>query len=822
MIPRQEFKIANCQLPIANCQLLFCRPRKESWFSICNLQFAICNLQFFLTLFMRLPVIAVLLLLATCGCGPSSSYDWVRIDRVRIGFRPYPGEEGQSRYKLGLWTPVYAELQNFNEHKELPSHRLIVETQDSEDGGMRYAEPLEPLGPYGFQRVVTYAKPLRGSLQLTVANAEKKTVMQTSAEATPLDLGARLVVTLGGALPDLPQALLTLEESSNWPRFAAYEDTVDLLPTRSFGYEGVDLLILTTARRVSRFRPHRDFLTQLHRQKEKLAALAGWVRRGGRLVIGVNVQQQQAVNDLLRSPAWNPPLPVVLLPGPAKIVKKAGDLREPEQLSKLETWAKVRILHAFPEQLASLQIAKETNPLWDVLAAHGTDDPRPLIARLAYGLGSITFLAFDLEQEPFAGWPAKKKVLAHLIGNLEPPLTRQDRRDRGNDDLATQMGKALDQFDVPRISFGWVAFFIVIYITIAGLGDYWFLHKVLRRPEWMWLTFPLVVGLAGLATYGTAGRLQQPNLLINKVDLVDFDLRTTLNAQGETRQALAQGQTWFSVRSPENANYTLRLEPGLDAWGLAQRGAPPAELTWLGRPEPDGPGSYGRPRAGLPRRPYALEPGAVELRRVPIPIGATKAFTASWEISLRDLPFLADLEYHPGGEITINTLTSRLPVDVEDAWLLFSKRCYALPGPIRKGEKLKLVLKDSQRLGGWGGAPLSKTKESAGRYEIPNLLKWIAFHELVDDDGKDYRNHLLRPLDLSWRLKKEDRDFRGLVHEVILFGRVPLQQGRVPEVSAPTILKLTAAPQEPPAADFSANLVQHTFVRALLPIRPKK
>ena len=43
------------------------------------------------------------------------------------------------------------------------------------------------------------------------------------------------------------------------------------------------------------------------------------------------------------------------------------------------------------------------------------------------------------------------------------------------------------------IPFGWVAFFIFLYILLIGPGDYFFLKKVLKRMELTWITFPTIV-----------------------------------------------------------------------------------------------------------------------------------------------------------------------------------------------------------------------------------------------------------------------------------------------------------------------------------------
>src|SRR5438093_1601904 len=69
------------------------------------------------------------------------------------------------------------------------------------------------------------------------------------------------------------------DANSTWPRFAAFEDDVALLPQHAFIYDAVDLLILTT--------DNAKFLTALQADAARIKALSQWVQRGGRLIISV-------------------------------------------------------------------------------------------------------------------------------------------------------------------------------------------------------------------------------------------------------------------------------------------------------------------------------------------------------------------------------------------------------------------------------------------------------------------------------------------------------------------------------------------------------
>src|SRR5207302_5216623 len=134
-----------------------------------------------------------------------------------------------------------------------------------------------------------------------------QTFTRAPEEFGALELGEHLYLTLGARLNHLQEALVALapakerESRETRPRQAAFETDVQRLPTEWFGYDAVDLMVLTTENKV--------FLDKLGADLPRLRALGEWVRRGGRLVVGVAWPNQQRVHALLRSPVWQPALP---------------------------------------------------------------------------------------------------------------------------------------------------------------------------------------------------------------------------------------------------------------------------------------------------------------------------------------------------------------------------------------------------------------------------------------------------------------------------------------------------------------------------------
>ena len=207
----------------------------------------------------------------------------------------------------------------------------------------------------------------------------------------------------------------------------------------------------------------------------------------------------------------------------------------------------------------------------------------------------------------------------------------------GITDLSSQLRAGLEQFPgVKLIPFGWVAFFIFLYILLIGPGDYFFLKKVLKRMELTWITFPTIVLTVSLVAYYAAYVLKGNDLLVNKIDVVDIDQEA----------GIARGNTWISFFSPQNRDYSMHAIPTpLDAkdtpaaatgsGGDTARAPAGTEvvMSWFSVPEDQfaAMGNSSR-RFSFGGSGYAYEPvGGVEfLENVRIPIWSTKCITAQW------------------------------------------------------------------------------------------------------------------------------------------------------------------------------------------------
>jgi hypothetical protein len=384
--------------------------------------------------------------------------------------------------------------------------------------------------------------------------------------------------------------------------------------------------------------------------------------------------------------------------------------------------------------------------------------------------------------------------------------------------------------EVPVISFGWVALFLLGYIILVGPVDYFLLKKVFKRLELTWVTFPVVVLTVSLAAYLTAYYLKGDDLWTNKVDLVEIDLHGP-------RQV--SGTSWFAVFNPRGQAFTVGLEPAPTGWAApAAGGASAATVAALDDVQRTVPGS-----PGLFRRPYRYAEDGAGLRDVPVPVWATRAFTASWRAPAGDVPPVeADVRRSRDGNALAGTLVNHLPVELQGTTLFWHGEWYSV-GTLLPGQRLevqslferggvKKPLADWFNDSAWVPRPPVAATDQKTR---PNVLsaqlsyrtiKPLMFFGISKEDRAG--NSGLRPLDQSWRLSPlttiptpTQQQFRD---EVILAARAPSVTGPAEAVTAsgvsPSLLWLGALPGsggQRPA--LTGNLSQETYVRVYIPVR---
>jgi hypothetical protein len=629
-------------------------------------------------------------------------------------------------------------------------------------------------------------------------------------------IGATLEVTTNGAVTlegPVTKSIEAIPEDdsmdSEFRKYAAI-DSLDQMPRNWFGYQAVDVMVLTSS-------DERFIQALIADQSGRTRALVDWVRRGGRLIITAAANQQLVSKLLTDTALMNCTL--------------TGSVRRPS----MPEFSNVASSQKSFEAKAGIEVAKITaGPGVELLDDKlRTKDGLLLAVQSACGLGHVILVACDLDAPPFAAWQGQGEFWRYLQLKMEPRLAvREENINPGmrmnanqTNELAAQMQNTLEKFgDITVISFGWVALFILIYIIIVGPLDYLFLKKVLKRLELTWITFPVVVITVSAAAYFTAYYLKGNDLKINKLDVVDIDLAPALDPAKPPPRIY--GSTWFTLFSPRIQHYTIGLEAADGGWGGG--GRQETLVGWMGRPE-NSYGGMGRGGAqSLFRRTYDYEPEAAGLTGVPIQVWATKSFSASWVVQPPNdqAPMTADLK-HPPADVTkvSGTVISNLPAPLVDVVAIYKGNAHAQTGPLYPDVPHRLEFGGSPvGIKEWMGKPLGVNPRPTGS-PVDDLAAWstgmsmksILFGDSADtNQGKPWSNTGLRHLDQSWRMK--DRD------EVILIGRMEprIGEGKAEDVTidpaTPSRLWLGTLPGSGPRPKLEGTMTQRTIVRVYIPV----
>ncbi|MGD0516683.1 MAG: hypothetical protein ABSA26_04040, partial [Thermoguttaceae bacterium] len=350
-----------------------------------------------------------------------------------VGVRVGIGE----RCKAGLWTPVEITLLGGSE----PLTGTLSATVPDGDGipSRVLTPPDEPC------RVL----PGRQTSDKIMESSDKA---DQDHFAYPLE-AQPLVVCVGPTTMGIEDNPRLKEMDIEHRPVVARVDDVGRLPTRWYGYEGVDALVLSTSRA--------EVYDKLAPDDARLDALDQWIRMGGRLVLCAGSRADEAL-------AKDSPL-ARFAPGR---LEKIVSLRQTAAL-EMYCGSTVAVPQGQGGEKSVVQAAKLAD-IQGVIEAREID--LPLVVRTARGLGQIVFVAADLDREPLGKWSDRPLLMAKL---LDLPAGRGEEQSgdaalmhNKYTDLSGQLRSALDVFTgVRTIPFWFVASMVIFYILLIGPGD---------------------------------------------------------------------------------------------------------------------------------------------------------------------------------------------------------------------------------------------------------------------------------------------------------------------------------------------------------------
>ena len=701
-------------------------------------------------------------------------------------------------YKLGRWTPVEVELTV----SEPVEGQLRIEAPDPYGSIAVFPTAKVHLTP-GTHRLTGHFQNgrLGGEIAIrlrTFLNGDPQTipVATTSMATQPLTQATVLVATVGnpaglsGQSDGTPDAG---EEAVLPLRVVPLADGGEL-PSEPVSYDSLDVVIVA-----DRY----DF------GPERSEALRQWVQRGGHLIVSTGAALEQYTQSPLAR--W---IPVTVSPEPQHLRELGG-------------------LERFAGRSERLRVSREGVPAarieeWQGRGLVSGGPFGPLLVRVPYGFGRVSFLAVDLNRPPLAEWPATEAVVRRIIGSAGAedaaagPSRGRQLTQTGITDLATQLRVSQEDFpEVGRLSLWSVMGLLVAYLLVVGPLDYILVHSVLKRPRLTWITFPLLVIAAGALAVRGAQTTNGELVRFNQVDLVDIDVET----------GLCRVRSWVSLYSPDTQRYQIGVGPA--EWMQVSAGAggevaaeESPRVVWAGVPESSYGGMYrtGGLQVGRPSE-YEFAPEAAAVSNLPVPVWSTRGLTAQWQ-GPAGSRVSGSLKSSGVGRLS-GTISHEFDAPLENWMLAYGSRVYLpairrgddLPAPLRRGEELRpdrrgllQVRELASFLTGTTATrvnagdirreeilvektkydPLSRSYSPESR--MLQVVRMIGFHEAAG--GQKYtglQNSMFRELDLSEHATDLNR--------AVLFGRIETPAAR---------LQFNGSEIEPDR--------HFTFVRAVFPV----
>jgi hypothetical protein len=599
--------------------------------------------SFFFRFSSLLVLLLSILLNSSPACAAEQKSGSLEITNLQVGF--------DGLYKVGRWVPVYLELTT-----DSPRDVQLSVIARSPDGNpTEVPSQVYSLKTPGTHRLFSKFKTglLDSPLKVRLRDAQTQSILkefsftprsnQNQFTGIGLKQSVELWAMIGsvaGLEPVSPDSLSDLDR--NRDEYAALIEDQSSLPESPYGYDTLDTLVVDA-----------DF-SQEPRQNE---AIRKWVANGGHLVLCVGADIEAYQQSQYAS--WVP-------------VKTLGTTSV-RDLSSLELYAAVR------SRIRGVATASRIEISTGEILATGLDGP--LLVRVPYGLGIVTFLALDLNTSPLINWDGLNNLSRKLATRAKQPITSSQQNavlgkrisQTGISELETQLFHSQQTFPgIERPSHWWVMALILIYLLVIGPLDYFLVHRVLKKPHITWFTFPAMVFIA-IAWGGFTAFKDNGNALHStQLNVVDYDV-----SAGQMR-----GRFYLNLYSPETRRYQVSVKSSIPSQSK-DRPHFPTYLNWNGLPESTFAGMYRSAEGTITGPAYQFSEQSTGIENLPVLKWGTKSLLAEWNQQQSDL-VTSNLTGNNLGQLS-GTLTHQFSSSLKDWVLAYGNRVYL---PVNNPEQL--------------------------------------------------------------------------------------------------------------------------------------
>ncbi|WP_145229102.1 hypothetical protein [Gimesia algae] len=599
------------------------------------------------SLFFRFSTLLVLLVSAllndSLSFAADQKTDSLEITNIQVGF--------DGLYKVGRWVPVYLELTT-----DSPVAVQLTVIARSPDGNpTEVPSQVFSLKTPGTHRLYSEFQTglLDSPLKVRLRDAQTQTILKEFSYAPQskqnqftgiglkqsVELWA-MVGAVAGLEPVSSESLA--DHDQNLDQYTALIEDQASLPESPYGYDTLDTLIVDA-----------DFSSGT----QKNEAIRKWVANGGHLVlcVGADVEDYQQSEYA----SWVP-------------VKTLGTTTV-RDLSSLELYAAVR------SRIRGVATASQIEISTGEILATGLNGP--VLVRVPYGLGIVTFLALDLNTSPLLNWDGLKNLSPKLATRAKQSIASSQQNavlgkrisQTGISELETQLFHSQQNFPgIERPSHWWVMALILGYLLVIGPLDYFLVHRILKKPHFTWFTFPAMV-LIAIAWGGfTALNDNGSALHSTQLNVVDYDA-----SAGQMR-----GRFYLNLYSPETRRYQVSVKSSVPSQSKDQPYFS-THLSWNGLPETTFAGMYRSAEGTITGPAYRFSEQSRGVENLPVLKWGTKSLLAEWTQEQSDL-VTSKLTGNNLGQLS-GTLTHHFSSPLKDWVLAYGNRVYL---PITNPEQL--------------------------------------------------------------------------------------------------------------------------------------
>lgn len=520
----------------------------------------------------------------------------------------------------------------------------------------------------------------------------------------PLPAHQPWLVGLGSAEMNLGQGAMT-SASGELIEFSVCEvSDIRDLPRTAAAYSGVDAVLFSSANASMNSNWHAD----------QRRALVQWLREGGQLVLTWGAGGP----ELTRYEEFQGILPGTLQgtanecdPGPIESLLGSQDQLSPLRCSLL--------------QMSRGKI--------DVVTVTSSRTKLPFVARWAYGLGTVVWMATEIDSEEISQWNTRPGLLKYLMKDLwEKPEGRVTKQSfQAYDDLAGQLNATLDTFPDLRLgNLGHLVLIAGIFALLIGPLDYFVISRAWKMPRWTWWTL-MMASLGTMLTTAFLTRAWKPELpSINQLEIIDVDDQTQV----------LHGRGFVHAYSGRRGLYDFESHHRSFSMGNTSLNKPtPSRMDWFGQPG-KGLGGFDSnvtTQLGLPV--YSIPgqtDGSSDMAGLGFPASGTKAMQTEWTETISIPKGSNGLGTVSGkDDLLQGTFANPLGVELEGGVLYFAGRAYTIPSRIRPGERVAIstsvpkdIARRLQRRAFVAGEEQGVEWDSADTKSVERLAELLSFH----------------------------------------------------------------------------------------------